>query len=84
MQTPAVAGEAISAVLRCSGHDDTKPSANAMPTTQPLRSSFSSVWLFTSIPDTFRVKTDSTERLWESVKFTIDSGLKPGIIDAHY
>lgn len=37
---------------------------------------------FTRVP--FRVKTNPMERRWESVKFPVDSGLKPGFIDVDY
>lgn len=49
----------------------------------PRRPSFPWEWLFPRVSGVFKGKTNSTERLWESVKFIGDADLKPGVIDAY-
>ena len=60
---------------------------NSVPTRQPkpaLLPTFSSQWPFTRAPDAFRVETNPAERRWESSRFPVGSGLKPGVIDVDY
>lgn len=70
----------------CQDSQETQPGGERSGCREPacaLRPSFPWEWLFPRVSGVFKGKTNSTERLWESVKFIGDSDLKPGVIDAY-